>query len=296
MSNAEAWEHDAVTDSSAPLNLGSVVVPAHNEERAIPRLLNALTGNPRLGALDIVVVCNGCTDGTAAVARGFPGVRVVESPIASKREALRVGDEEASGFPRVYVDADVVIDASSLREMLGALEDGVLATAPERSLDLSGVGLLVRWYYEVWERLPQVRAGLFGRGVIAVSRVGHDRVRSLPPVMSDDLVLSEAFAASERRVVPGAQVRIYPPRTIRDLLRRRVRVVTGNNQADQQGLRRDEAKTSWVDLGQMVVQRPSLALRMPVFVAVTVLARLAAMRAVRRGDFSTWLRDESSRS
>jgi hypothetical protein len=84
-------------------------VPAHDEHDVIGRLLTGLCrGDDRL---DVVVVCNGCTDGTAAVARTFPGVRVIETPVASKRVALRLGNEAARDFPRVYVDADVEIGA-----------------------------------------------------------------------------------------------------------------------------------------------------------------------------------------
>jgi hypothetical protein len=45
----------------------------------------------------------------------------------------------------------------------------------------------------------------------------------------------------------------------------------------------------------MVRRRPALAVKMPVFLAVAVLAKRRAARAVRRGDYDTWLRDESSR-
>jgi hypothetical protein len=38
-----------------------------------------------------------------------------------------------------------------------------------------------------------------------------------------------------------------------------------------------------------------MAPRLAIFLSVTVLARLRAGRMVARGDYSTWLRDESSR-
>jgi hypothetical protein len=48
----------------------------------------------------------------------------------------------------------------------------VLAAAPQRELALGGRPWPVRWYYDVWTRLPEVRRGLFGRGVIGVSVPG----------------------------------------------------------------------------------------------------------------------------
>ena len=42
----------------------SVVIPAHNEETVIGRCLAALFAGAGEGELDVVVVCNGCRDGT----------------------------------------------------------------------------------------------------------------------------------------------------------------------------------------------------------------------------------------
>ncbi len=286
--------------------VASVVVPAHDEERTIARLLTALTADPEI-ALEVVVVCNGCTDRTADVARRVAAVpdspstvTVVELADAGKAGALRRGDESTVVFPRVYVDADVEIAAASISALAAALRPGLpdapLAAGPERRVPREGVGWPVRWYYDVWERLPQVRGGLFGRGVVAVSARGHARLRGLPSMLSDDLVMSEAFAPAERVVVPEAVVVVRPPRTLRDLVRRRVRVATGNAQADGAGLRGSAAATSPGTLARLVRERPSSAPKVGVFLAVAVVARARAQRAIRRGDFRTWLRDESSRA
>lgn len=292
------WKDEPVDSvPAAETALASIVVPAHNEGSSIGRLLERLLEGAAPGELEIVVVCNGCTDDTASIARRHaPAVRVVELPEPSKQQAIRRGDEEANALPRIYIDADVRLGAADVRALVRALDDGTaLASGPERDLQLADAGVLVRAYYDVWRELPQVRTGLFGRGVVAVSAAGFTRVRNLPPTMSDDLAFSEAFRAHERVVVRDARVAIWPPRTMRDLIRRRVRVNTGNAQLDQMAGRTDEAKTSAAGLVAMVRRRPALALRMPVFVGVAVVSKLAARRRVRRGDFTTWLRDESSR-
>jgi glycosyltransferase involved in cell wall biosynthesis len=277
--------------------VASVVVPAHDEERTIGRLLDALCAVP--GLLEIVVACNGCTDGTARVAARYP-VTVLDLPEPSKAAALRAGDEVARTFPRVYLDADVEITADGVARLAAAVgpgvADGVTVAAPVRVMPRTGVTLLARWYYDVWEALPAVREGLFGRGVLAVSREGARRVAALPRMMADDLVLSEAFAPAERMVVPEVAVVVHPARTLRDLVRRRARVTTGNVQADRAGLRGADARTSPGDLWRLVRERPALAPRVPVFVAVAVAGRLRARRALRTNDFTTWHRDTSSRA
>ena len=93
----------------------SVIIPAQNEARSIGRGLASLLDGLVDDELQIVVVCNGCTDDTAEIARRFgPPVEVVETPVASKSAALRRGEEIATGFPRFYVDADVELPLESL--------------------------------------------------------------------------------------------------------------------------------------------------------------------------------------
>lgn len=283
-----------------PTSRATVIIPAHNEERGIARLLAALTGgDPRSGPqLEIIVVCNGCTDRTAGVARSFsPAVTVIEQSRASKHLAMRAGDSASTALHQIYVDADVEINRISVDRLVEALEEGpALAAGPARVIPRAGVSTFVRAYYDVWERLPQVRCGLFGRGVVAVSGAGRQRLRDLPPVLSDDLAMSEAFGPRERVLVDAATVTVHPPRTLGDLLRRRVRVVIGNVEADRQGLRSEGSATSVATLLDILRREPAMVFRLPVFLAVTVLARLGARRAVRTGDFTTWLRDESSRA
>lgn len=286
-------------DSLAPTAPSvSVVVPAHNEERGIGALLGALLEGAEPGEVAVVVACNGCTDHTTQVAAGFgAAVTVLDLPVPSKRQAQRAGDAMAQGFPRAYVDADVVLGLADLRALAAPLRSGrVLATAPARRLDGAGCSWVVTRYYRVWERLPQVREGLFGRGVVVVSQEGAARILGLPDLLSDDLAMSEAFAPHEREIVADAAVTIRLPRTARDLVRRRVRVATGNVQADRLGVRGAGTSTSLGVLARLARATPSRAPDVAVFLVVTLVARVAARRRVRSGDFTTWLRDDSSRA
>ena len=278
--------------------MAGVVIPAHNEERVIARTLGRLAVGVSADDLEVVVVCNGCTDRTAEVARtAAPWAQVLEVPKPSKAEAVRVGNVAGTVFPRVHLDADVAISGADVLNLVQALrEPGVLATAPQRVLLRDRSSHLVRWFYDVWEQLPQVRAGLFGRGVVAVSEEGQRRVDALPQLMSDDLAMSEAFDAEERRVVWTAFAEVRAPGTFDDLIRRRVRVATGNSQVSQVGVRRPESSTSWGTLARLAVRRPGLAPRVPLFLLVGAVAKAQSRRAVRSGDFTTWLRDESSRA
>lgn len=278
--------------------LASVVIPAHNEASGIAATLERLHEGLDHELLDVVVVCNGCTDDTAHVVRSrFPGVRVVTIPQPSKADAVLVGNAATEVFPRIHLDADVRLSGTAVRALVAALaEPGVLAAGPERVLDRSRSSPLVRWYYDVWEQLPGVQRGLFGRGVFALSEAGQRRVSALPRMMSDDLAVSDAFAPDERRIVAGAESHVVAPGTVADLLRRRTRVATGNAQADSVNRRTSPDATNLRGLCRLAASRPRVAVRLPVFLGVAVASRLRARRAVRAGDFTTWLRDESSRA
>src|SRR3954454_12282546 len=163
----------------------SIVVPAHNESSVIARTLSRWVGNPVSDEIVVVVVCNGCTDDTANVARRFgPTVHVVESDIARKTHALNLGDQISGVFPRIYADADVLITVDAIRALASRLEQGdVLAVAPTADINLTGCSWLVRKYYGIRSRLPSSREGIGGSGVYALSEEGRKRFGQFPDVI-----------------------------------------------------------------------------------------------------------------
>jgi glycosyltransferase involved in cell wall biosynthesis len=275
----------------------TVIIPAHNESQVIGRLLRQLVPPDHSAGPKVIVVANGCTDDTPEVAASFGGVQVLSIPVASKHQALLAGDLAAADLPRLYVDADIELRVADVEALAAALrQPGILATAPERVLDLEGRPWPVRWYYDVWSRLPEVERGLFGRGVIAVDTPGHARLAGMPPLLADDLAAALLFAPHERSIVRDARVVVHTPRSFGDLLRRRIRAVQGVAQIERAGHGPGAtARTRAADLIAIAASRPGMLPRVALFVSVAAIARLKAARALARGDFSTWQRDESSR-
>ncbi len=275
--------------------LMTVVVPAHNEELGLARLLPRLLTGADQGEFRVVVVCNGCTDGSVAEARSHgPDVEVVELPVPSKAAALAAGGAMVRDFPVAFVDADVCLDPSGLRALARLVTlDGYLAAAPERNLVRDQVSLAARWYYDIWERLPQVRSGLFGRGIIVLSQAGYQRVSALASFISDDLAYSEEFNARERTIAVDSTVSVWPARTWRSLLKRRIRVVQGVQELGKTGRVSPSASTRPMDLLRIVAADPAMALRLPLFLFTTVLVRMR-VRFGATGN-GVWMRDETSR-
>jgi glycosyltransferase involved in cell wall biosynthesis len=267
----------------------SVVIAAHNEAAVLGRCLDALlAGSP---PLDVTVVANGCADDTAAVAASRPGVRVLDLPEPGKADALNAADQVAQGFPRVYLDADIVLPPGAVAALAAALTAGpALAVVPRREFDLTGRPLAVRAFYAINSRLPAYRNGLFGRGVIALSAAGRARFETFPGLIADDLFLDSLFTDAEKHQVDAVASRITTPRRTRDLVRRLARVRAGNAAMRDTGESvRRAARSSW--LRDVVLPRPWLAPAGACYAAITLTAALLARRSSRTG----WGRDESSR-
>jgi glycosyltransferase involved in cell wall biosynthesis len=296
----------AVPVGRAESTVTSIVIAAHNEAAVIGRCLDALLAGAAPGEFDVTVVANGCTDATAKVAAARAGVRVLDLPAAGKAAALNAGDAVAVGYPRIYLDADIIIPADGIKALRDALAVSpagrparVLAVTARREVDVSRSPLLVRSYFAINSRLPVFRDALFGRGVVALSAEGRGRFGRFPDVIADDLFLDSLFAAREKREVSSVSVQISAPRRTRDLLRRLTRVRRGNAtirvalaaDGSPRATVRHGARLSW--LRDVALRNPSLIPAATCYAAITLTASLLARLPLRTA--GAWGRDDSSR-
>ena len=275
----------------------SIVIAAHNEEATLPATLAALLAGG--GDPEVVVVPNGCSDHTAEAARSFPGVTVVELVQGGKPNALNAGDERATSFPRIYLDADILVPPGGVERLAAALDrPGILAAVPGRVLDTAGRPWPVRAYFAINQRLPVFREGLFGRGMIALSEAGRARFDSFPLMVADDLFVDSLYEKQEKAHLDTVQVVVRTPFTTRDLYRRLVRVRRGTaamRQASRQGeigvTVREADRWAW--LREVVARDLRLLPAGLVYAAITLAAAVAA----RRGPVTAmdWGRDDSTR-
>jgi glycosyltransferase involved in cell wall biosynthesis len=273
----------------------SVVIPAHNEERVLARALTTLLGGAEPGEIDVIVVANACTDSTAAVARSH-GVRVIETRVPGKPNALRLGDDAARGFPRIYLDADVDLSVDSLRVLVDTLtQPGVLATSPAPRYDLTDVRPSARRLHKVHELLMAGRRGLAGAGVYCLNEAGHARVAPFPDVISDDGFVHRSFAPGERVVSTGASSVVRPTTTFGASLRRRVRVRQGNQELDARGLPLAEGRLRLGSLVGLLRTRSISPVDASCYLALLGADRLQVWWRKVRGTEVSWGTDASSR-
>jgi glycosyltransferase involved in cell wall biosynthesis len=284
--------------------LGSVVIPAYDEAAVIGGCLDALFTGFEADELDVVVVCNGCTDRTADVARASAHpVRVHELQRASKPAALRRGDAETRTFPRLYLDADVSLPGSAARLVLERLGSGALAARPPVLYEVSGASPPVRSYYRARSRVPAVLGSLWGAGVYGLSAAGRSRFDAFPDVVADDLWVDRLFSDEEVEIVNCAPVVVSVPRRSRDLLRVLARTYRGKREKAAAPDLRDRSQETVMstlrDLGRVGLADPVGALDAATYAAFAAGARLALalpQRSEGRIAGERWERDDSARA
>ncbi|GGI05302.1 glycosyltransferase [Egicoccus halophilus] len=274
----------------------SVVIPAHDEGAVIDRCLRVLLEDVRPGEFEVIVVCNGCGDDTAERARRHPGVRVEEIAEPSKQAALQRGDDVASVYPRIYLDADVQMHGRTARALAAELRERGLAGAPAPRFDASAASAAVRSYFGFLSRHPVYGAGYVGSGVFALTRAGRERFGPWPRDLPDDAFVQRLIPPQDRVRSPGTFV-ISTPRTMRAQLQRSVRIQRLNRRLERvddasvSGSTTDSTRTFLLRHLRQPRWWPGAAL----FVLVAVVSRVLARLAERRGQ-DRWLRDETSRA
>ena len=284
--------------SQRDASVASVVIPAHNEAAVLGRLLHRLGVAGEGNRLQVVVACNGCTDGTAEIARAA-GATVVEVDTPSKIAALNAGDRAAVAFPRLYIDADVEVSSTTIRDLIAALAlPGVLCAAPRFNVRLAGCSWIVRAYYAIWTRLPHLKEGYVGSGIYALTATGRARFDAFPDVIADDKYVRDTFARAERLVVETEPFVISAPRTISALFRRRIRIDLGNLELSSHPVFRrlpgamEQSPGAW----NVIAVNPLLIPHFIVYMLVNLMARRAARRRLRGKSKGDWGRDNTTRS
>ena len=128
----------------------SLVIPAHNEEQFLPRLLDSVNTARKQwrrgpAAIEVIVADNVSSDRTAAVAeeRGCRVVEVEERRIASVRNG---GAAVAGGEILCFVDADSEIHPDTFNAIEDSLATGrVVAGATGVRMERWSLGIAVTW-------------------------------------------------------------------------------------------------------------------------------------------------------
>ena len=193
----------------------SVVIPARNEEHALPNLLNSLSGQLS-GKDEVIVVDDHSEDNTKKVAENS-GVKVLESSPTpegwiGKTWACYQGANLASGEILVFLDADTVLEKNGLKSIVETYveKDGVLSIQPYHKMRdlyeqlsaffniivMAGIGV----FTVLGRRIKPI--GLFGPAVVMrkqyyVDSGGHEKVKG---EILDDVALGAELQKEGREL------------------------------------------------------------------------------------------------
>ena len=215
----------------SPRPFASVVVPAYNAAGTLPLCLAALADQDSpSSAYEVIVVDDGSTDETAAIARAA-GVRVIGQPRAGPAAARNRGAAAAAGELLLFTDADCAPVRGWLAALSAAFADPAVAGAKGAYLTRQR-GLVPRFtqleYEERYDRMAGVEtidfvdtySAAYRRDVFLANR-GFDTI--FPTASVEDQELSFRLAEKGYRLVfvPAAQVYHRHNPTLRAYVRRK---------------------------------------------------------------------------
>lgn len=234
------------SDSGMPAKV-SVVLAVRNGAQHLPaRVENLLAQDYPANMLDVLVVLNGCSDDSRAVAEAIAErsgqVRVLESPASEgKAGALNLGVRSASGSVIVFADVrqrfapDVIarLSRAVMQPGIGAVS-GRLEIAQGESAAVEGMRRY--WSVETALRLAESRTGSVMGATGAIYAIRRDAFVPVPPgTILDDVYLPLQVALNGRRVLlePAAVAYDEASTSQGSEYRRRVRTLLGNLQLVQ---------------------------------------------------------------
>lgn len=188
----------------------TVVIPALNEAGMIRPCLEALVSQT-VPPDEILVVDNGSSDETVAIAESYPGVTVLREPRRGITYGRTTGFDAAASEVIARIDADTVV----ARDWIATLK-ALFAERPEVDAFAGGAGIAelsphgriwFSWWYRgfrAWhERSIGVRPMLYGFNS-ALRRTAWARAR--PLVTMDDRRVSEDVDVTVSLLLTGSRI------------------------------------------------------------------------------------------
>ena len=223
----------------------SVVIPAFNEAAGIAATVASMIASDYPGDLEVIVVDDGSTDGTAEIVRGLrlPDVRVICQANGGKPAALNRGIAEAWFDILVLVDGDTMFARDALLRLALRMRDPEVGAVSGNTKVANRRGLLGRWQhleYVMGFNLERRMFDVLGTIPTVPGAIGAFKRATLADVgglssgtLAEDTDLTMAICRSGWHVVyePRAIAWTEAPSSLRQLWRQRYRWCYGTMQS-----------------------------------------------------------------
>jgi glycosyltransferase involved in cell wall biosynthesis len=130
----------------------SVIIAAYNEEKLLPRCLNALQSQkyPK-EKFEIIVVDNGSKDQTAAIGKQYGARTFTYTEIQGCGAARKYGSDQAKGSIIVFTDADCVSDPDWLAKIDEAFQNKSVFCIGGRAVpETKNIGMAIVFGFYNW--------------------------------------------------------------------------------------------------------------------------------------------------
>ncbi|MEI7909749.1 MAG: glycosyltransferase [Verrucomicrobiota bacterium] len=182
----------------------SVIIPARNEAHNLPRLLQSFA-TQSVTPREILVVDDGSSDNTAAIAREMGATVIPSQPLPDgwrgKTWACHQGALAAQGDRLLFMDADTWLEPGGLQYLLSFPHDGALCVVPYHAVRESYEDLSL--FFNLCMTAGTVPRGLAGQ-ILLVSASHYQRVGGHEAVRGRIL---ENFRLAERFRAAGIPLR-----------------------------------------------------------------------------------------
>lgn len=185
----------------------TVVIPAYNEERRLPATLQAVQAYLRQQpyASEILVVDDGSSDATVAVAAAFPGVQVLQRDHRGKGFAVRAGALAATGHYILLCDADLATPIEEWEKLWQQLARGhAVAIGSREGIGATRIG--EPWYRHLMGRAFNLIVQSVAVGGIQDTQCGFKALRRHA---AQDLFQRVRVYGDDAPAVSGAAVTAY---------------------------------------------------------------------------------------
>ena len=192
----------------------SVIIPALNEEKSLPFLIQSLQDEASL--CEIIVVDGGSQDGTRAVLtripHQLPAILFKEAPKGRGRQ-MNAGAQISKGDILFFLHADCRIERGSLDEIEKVIQEGALGGCLTQSIKDPRV--VFRWIEKSGERRAQRKKIFYGDQGIFVRKDIFNQLSGFREWdLFEDIDFSERLSKMGRTVVLSKKIYTDPRRWI----------------------------------------------------------------------------------